>query len=255
MKTIWTEKEIEYLKNNYSNKKSEEIMSFLSNKSLNQIRRKASDFGLKKMITRSKADMTFLLNFDNPIVLYWWGFITSDGCINERSIIIAVHENDINHLKKFCELSKSKISKSTRINSWHKEPYTMVRTAIEDKYTLPIIKETLKIKNQKTYNPLDVSIFLNKNRLIYFLAGLIDGDGYIGNAISIKCHPNWHQEFLKIKDSLLKFYNIDSSVTIQKDGWLVLRICGKKQLLSIYEMIKNKIPYMERKWFKLSNVN
>lgn len=255
MRKIWTDEEIAFLKENYAKLKTDEILKVLTNKTNDQLRYKAKDFKLKKEITKSKSDMTFLENLNDPEACYWWGFILADGCFNDLSLIISIHENDKQHLEKFCKKAKSKIISSTRINDFSKELYTMVRTTLSDKYTLERIRTRFKIKPQKTYNPFDINELCEKDRILYFLAGIIDGDGYIAvrnnRAISIKVHPNWTQEYKLISAKIKQYFNLKSSVSHNKDGWLVFRMTKTMDIIDLFKYIKDKVPYMERKWDKL----
>lgn len=261
---IWSQEETDFLVKNYTNLKTDELLKVLKNKTNDQLRWKAKEFGLIKKVSKSKSDIRFLEDFDNKESLYWWGFITADGCFNceNKTLIIAAEEKDGFHIEKFCKLSNSHISKSTRINDWHKTPYTMVRTAITDKFTVSRLIEKLKIKPQKTYNPFDLTVFLTKDRLAFFMAGLIDGDGYIAYAensvcIKIKCHPNWEENFKYISNSLKEFYDINSSIGFVKDGdkkWLVLTISPTTSVLKLYNLIKLDCPILERKWKNLDKI-
>ncbi len=263
MKTVWTPEQTAFLKANYETMKTKELLATLTDKSNDQLRWKAKEFKLKKRVTRSKGDMTWLEDFDSPETCYWWGFITADGCINHRQLIVAVHERDEGHLSKFCKKTGTNISRSTRANPWNPNGYTMVRTCVEDMFTLPKLKETLKIQPRKTYNPLDLNPFMTPSRLAYFMAGLIDGDGYLAInlqgkksvvAVSIKVHPNWTSTFQRLSDKMKEFYGIDSSITHTKEGWVVLKIHKRWHILELYHMINGRVPRMDRKWSPLEEI-
>lgn len=260
MRTVWTAEQIAFLKANYETMKTRELLVTLTDKSSDQLRWKAKEFKLRKRVTRSKADMTWLEDFDNPETCYWWGFITADGCINHRQLILAVHERDEGHLQKFCDKCGSQLSRSTRTNPWHTEPYTMVRTAVEDRFALARLKTVLSIKPRKTYNPLDVSVFCKPNRLAYYMAGLVDGDGniYCGSdstvSIRVKVHPNWTNAFHLLCSGLEQFYGISASVSFTKDGWVLICLAKMRHIVRLYDLIDGKVPYMDRKWKTLDTV-
>ncbi len=257
MKKIWTPEQIEFLKKNYATLKTDEILKVLTDKNNDQLRWKAKEYKLQKTVTRSKSDIRFLEDFDNLESLYWWGFITADGCFCKNSLIIQLNSRDGAHLKKFSDKINANLIYRNRFNSFSGQPETIARVSVSDKFTILKLKEKLKITAQKTYNPFDISIFCSKERLIYFFAGMVDGDGHINSGrnarISIKVHPNWKTNFELISKGLKEFYQIDSNVKINNAGWLVLDIYRICNLQKLYSMIQN-VPFMERKWSPLANL-
>jgi hypothetical protein len=255
MKSIWTIEQIEFLKNNYEKLKTPELLKFLTDKNNDQIRWKAKQFNLTKKISRTKTNAYFLEDFNNPESCYWWGFITADGCINNKQLILSVHERDADHLKLFSNKCNSNIKYVTRINHWSKKSYTMARTVINDKFLLTRLKNKLKILPRKTYNPFDISIFLTYENLYFYLTGLIDGDGCIchnkySRSIKIKLHPSWTNNYINISNKLKEFYDITSYVRIDKNGWLIFSIYKIKDIEKILNTVKDTIPILKRKWFK-----
>lgn len=261
MRPIWTDEQVTFLKANYATMKTAELLKVLTDKTNDQLRWKAKMFKLQKRVTQSKADMTWLEDFDSPETCYWWGFITADGCINDRSLIVAVHERDEIHLKRFCIKANTNISRSTKPNDWSGELYTMVRTALSDKYTLERLRARLKIRPRKTYNPLNISEFFTPNRLCYWLAGYIDGDGHIGVmpqhntvTIRIKVHSNWKPVLEQISNKMLQLYGIESKVWLSKEGWACMSMSKKRHIVRLYDLIEKKVPFMDRKWTKLDSI-
>ena len=260
-KTIWTKEETEFVKNNYETMKQDEILKFLNEKTKDQLRWKAKNLKLKKQVSRSKSKIELLLDLTSPEICYWWGFITADGCFSEKQLILAAEEKDESHLKKFADKFNCNISSSTRINYWTKKPYTMKRVALRDYFMLPIIKERFEIETRKTYNPFNINEFMSQDKILFFLAGLTDGDGYLEfkkskwYTISIKTHPNWSNNFKLIKQSLMEHYGIESHIRYTKEGWVVFSINRKKHIQFLFEKIKDNVPYMERKWGKIKLEN
>lgn len=254
MKSIWTVDQIEFLKKNYEILKTPELLKVLMDKNNDQIRWKAKQYNLTKKVSKTKTNANFLKDFDNVESCYWWGFITADGCITNKQLIISIHEKDKDHLKVFCDKANSNMKYVSRINNWHKNSYTMVRTVINDKFLLSELIQTLDIKPQKTYNPFNIDTFLTYNRLPFFLAGLIDGDGCIchnkkSRSIRIKTHSSWKENFEKISIKLKEFYGIISYVNINKYGWVVLSIYRIKDFNLLLNLVNNKVPIMKRKWY------
>lgn len=258
MKKIWTQEQERYLLENYELVKTKILISVLKDKTNDQIRWKAKSLNLKKKVSKTKTDGSFLENFDNPESLYWWGFLTADGCFTDKQIIFSLEKSDDQYVKYFAEKAGSKVKYVTRKNSWHIEPYTMARTVINDKFLIKRLADRLKIVPQKTYNPFDVSVFLEKNRLCYYLAGIIDGDGHIelkdNWRIRIKVHKNWKDNFDLIKDALKLHYNINSTSRISTKDWLEFSIYRKDSIKILYNLIKDSVPIMARKWARINQI-
>lgn len=256
MRTIWCQEEINYLIKNYEFHKTPKLLSVLKGKTRDQIRWKARDLGLRKKVSSTKTDCSFLENFDNPETLYWWGFLTADGCITSKQIVFSLEESDKDYVIKFANRCNSNVKYVTRINSWHKKPYTMARTVVNDKFIISRLIDKLKIVPQKTYNPFDVSPFLTKERLIYFIAGLIDGDGHIyckpkDCCIKIKVHFNWHNAFNLLADRLNEFYGFHFMSRISSHGWATLSLYRKDDMKTMLNLLRGKVPIMDRKWDKI----
>lgn len=249
----WTEEQTKFLIENYEKMKTNELMVVLTDKTNDQIRWKAKEFKLNKQVTKSKKDITWLENLDDPNSLYWWGFITADGCITDRQLIISISKKDQDHLSIFANKINSSISQIHRINEWNPKGSELVRVAVDDKRTITRIRHRFSIIDKKTYNPFDLSEFFTQNRLKYFICGLIDGDGYIDNINKnavIKIHPNWINTLVELKNHLKLFYNISSTTSLNKEGWAILRISvsGCKHLKHI---VSDSVPLMERKWNRI----
>ena len=251
MKKIWTEKEVEFLIAHYDTMKTDELIKNLNNKNNNQIRWKAKEYKLKKKISKTKKDISFLEDLDKPENCYWWGFIAADGCFNSKQLIIALAEKDKDHLNKFAQKTKAKMTKSFSINSYNPLGHIMYRVTINDNYIIPSLLARFNILPRKTYNPFNITEFMTESRLCFFLAGLIDGDGHISKhqyVIDIKMHPNWKHKLEEISHNLLKNYDIASYISTTKDGWVILKIPKKDNISKLKNLIYNKIPLLERKW-------
>lgn len=254
-KQKWTTEEEKILIENYENMKTRDLMVLLSNKSNDQIRWKAKDYKLNKKVTRSSKDITWLENLDSPETCYWWGFITADGCITKKQLILSISVEDKQHLQRFSDLTNCEIKDVYRENGWNPNGYTMSRIAINDYFSLERIRERFSISDKKTYNPLKLDEFFTTTNLKYFIVGLIDGDGHVDSYnknIKIKIHPNWSSTLQNISKLLLEHYSIPSSITMTKDGWVILTITAKGSKLLKALIQFEDIPYMKRKWDRIT---
>ena len=253
-KSIWSLEEIEILKSNYEYTKTHQLIEMLNNKTNDQIRWKAKTYKLHKKVSTSTQNMNFFENIENPLNCYWWGFFTADGCFNEKSFIISIDYSDINHLEKLAKLLNANIQKVNQINSWNPNGHTMARIALEDIFTISRLRQRFKLLSQKTYNPFNIEEFLTQDKILYFLAGIIDGDGYItkmGNSIKIKCHKNWYDNFKLIQNKIKDNFNIDSTLYICSKGWTNFGINKQKHCKIFKKLIQNSIPLLTRKWDRI----
>lgn len=107
-----------------------------------------------------------------------------------------------------------------------------------------------------------MKIFLNENCLIYFLIGVIDGDGYIGLSYTKKkgtrknliicSHSSWYDTWIIIKNKCSEYYGITMSCKIHDKGYVKIGIYDTKSHKTLINYLNN-IPYMKRKWDKLKN--
>lgn len=252
-KHIWSNEEINILVQNYSISTFHKMKELIPTKTVDQMRWRAVHMGLRKSVTTSSTDLSFLYDVDNPESLYWWGFLMADGHFGEKQLILSVHERDIQHLELFANKCNSKVYCCTKINDWHKEPYTMGRTCITNKPQLSELREKFSIPRQKTYEPPDLSIFYESHRLKYFLIGLIDGDGTIvpNGSIKIRIHKNWYDTMLVLSEKLLNLYDIKSKTILTNSPRVYsLTTLGVKESVKLFNILEKDIPLMQRKWSK-----
>jgi hypothetical protein len=253
-KTRWTTEEENVLRLNYEYVKNSELTFLLPNKTERQIYRKANHLNLFKKISKSKGDITWLENLDSPETCYWWGFITADGCFSDhtKSIIISLAWKDKDHLQLYTDKTKSKISKIFNKGCYKDGGDWFARTSTLDKLVFNRLKQRFNIVPKKTYNPFDITEFMGVDKLKYFLAGLIDGDGHINKqskSIQIKIHRNWEKQLIQISDNLLLNYSIRSiTKTCDQSTYLILH---KHETLKLKELIVGNCPIMSRKWDKV----
>ena len=251
---VWTTDETEFLKSNYADKKTEYILANLNNKTKDQIRWKAKEFKLSKKVTCSKKDLSFLEDLTIPENCYWWGMILADGCFTETQLILSLGLKDKDHLQIFANKINSKMNMVFKINDWNPDGYYMARVAANDRFIISRIRERFSISNKKTYTPFNIDEFMIKERLLYFLAGIIDGDGSVsitGNAINIKCHPNWLPKFEQISIALQNLFQIESKTKINRDGWMVFTIQGHENCRNLKKLLGTHCPLLMRKWERI----
>jgi hypothetical protein len=277
MKDIWTKEEQEIIRNLYISNNMKDIKSFLPNRTYAAIQSKASLLGLKKRIFPSK-DESF---FDTPNIInsYISGFLAADGCItkDKQRIVINISEKDIELLYSIVNLTKytGKIYKRTfkyNIPNYHdrtKPNYTGISkmASVHISKAARWIDNLEKIWNitpQKTYT-LRPPNLIEKDYILAFIAGIIDGDGCIRNlknfpkvsAISIyligtKALMEWIKNFV---DNIAP-PNITRQANLTKtthDNIYRYAIHGFRVYLLGKKILNLKLPLLNRKWEKVKN--
>lgn len=190
---------------------------------------------------------------ETPESFYWLGFLIADGSFYDNRFELSLAEKDKEHLEKFAnfigfnkELAYRKKTKSYRL-------------MFSNKNSIPIVMDKYGIIRNKTYNPIDFSIFEKypKELIMSMLIGIIDGDGNIqknrsSNAftIDISSHRLWVDFYNNLIDSLkicARIKNYNSKPTIQS-----IKISKKEEINILYKYIKlNELPILNRKWFEI----
>lgn len=188
---------------------------------------------------------------DSNFVWYWLGFIAGDGCIENDYLKINLHKNDEEHLRVLALFLKTKISYTSK-------GYPMI--SVGDSCGMGDFKSKIGYNGSaKTYNPLNIDYNISEDMMLSFIVGLIDADGCIELAktnkvkqIKIECHNSWLENLEKIGSFLKDRFDIKSVCTTTSRGYALFRITGHKNALFLREeILKLKIPYLNRKWDKI----
>lgn len=121
--SVWTNEDLEFLKNNYNKLTKKEIADIL-NKTSCAVQLKANRLGLKKD-EKYHYNKSFFKEIVNPSQAYWLGFIYADGYITANktktkySIGIELNVNDYEHLKKFNNSIEGNVPVTSRIRNGH----------------------------------------------------------------------------------------------------------------------------------------
>lgn len=182
MRTIYTNKQLQYLRDNYDKKSYREIANELGFTE-RQVRSKINSMGLTK---RRKFNDTYFNNINSPNQAYWLGFIFADGYIVDNSRLgtyelgMELHINDRYILE---ELNKDLGEQHIILNKHSYKEFNgysyETDSSVIRVYSKKIVKdlERHNIVPNKTY----CSEFPKCNDLYFFdfLRGFCDGDGCI----------------------------------------------------------------------------
>lgn len=256
----WSEKQLELLKYHWQYSNMKTLLEIFPNRTYNSLMLQAKRIGVKSLIKRKrKGSLKFLdeLNCENSY--YWWGFIMADGHLSaEGDLVISLSIKDLNHLQELADIIGCSIKINQSITSYSVSKFCTLR--IKDLTFGKKWYDLLSMVSQKTYNPPNLKYFYKKEYLIYFLIGLIDGDGSIWRsrvtktskgsiALRLEMHSSWEETLKDLSSKIKEFYDIDFNVKINSKGFVKMEISSKDHLIKLYEYTKNKnIKPLERKW-------
>ena len=258
----WTKEEDDLLKFHWENSDMETLLNTFPTRTYSQMMNKARLLKVTSKVERKRqGSLKFLDNLTSKSA-YWWGFIMADGHLSPRGeLYICLSGKDKDYLKVLAEHLKCKMTLRIKFGGFSKENSEFVDLRIQDKKFQEKWYSILEYTNPKTYNPPKLDIFYTKDLLIYFLIGLIDGDGsiWISNqtetnhgsiALRIEVHPNWKDRFIELFSKIEELYGIRFNIKTSNKGYVKAEIASRKDLEKLYMYIDN-CDYMTRKWDKV----
>jgi len=157
------------------------------------------------------VNQEFFNKIDTEEKSYWLGFITADGSVTDRSLIIKLCSKDRNHLIKFLKSIKSQhvIYDITRIVNNKKQ--TQCGVGVNSIKLVDGLNNLGVMQNKSLIiKPCNK---VSDNLIRHYWRGIIDGDGYIsydrrnkswkigltGNKYIVEGFCHWIQHFIKTK--------------------------------------------------------
>lgn len=271
-----TIEKINFIKNNeekicqmyidgYSSRKIQEKLS-ISQRSILRVLKKCNIASrtLSDSISIYSLDENIFEKIDSHEKAYWIGFLAADGCVTSGNLKLVLSKKDHNHVEEFKKFLKS----NHKIHSF--EIKMSDSSVVKNKNKL-YYSSSLSIRNSKIIKDLEkYSIIPNKTYSLIFgknipkkfinsyMAGLIDGDGFIniskrgitiGLITNINCAVEFQKELinnLNIRNNKLSFRQDCPSVAL-------IRFSGKK-VFDIGQFLYKDTPiYLERKRDKILN--
>lgn len=250
MKSIFSQSDIDFLKEYYDKKQYSEIATELGYTE-RQIRGKINNMGLTKL---RKFDKKYFHSIDTNEKAYWLGFIYADGCVicnperRNYELSIQLNKNDDYILSKLSE----------NIGGNHKLKYIHSRkefngykyetdSCILRVYAKQIVDDL--INNGVVPDKTNQRDFPECNEyFVAFLRGFLDGDGCIyiqsnKNLIMVN-FTNSNYEFLNYLNNQLKNQmNISGNMYKEKDKKYRLIIYRKKDVKILLDNIYSDLSY------------
>lgn len=181
-----------------------------------------------------------------PSSAYWIGFLYADGCIYHNTIVLTLHEKDIEHLNKFNRFLEG------NINIRYVKTMKAYTFAFNSLYMINKLK-SYNITSNKTFTCIPSDTLKNNKD---FWRGVIDGDGHIsissgigidkrirprielcGNLQTIECYRNFvHTNICKFENKI----GVHSSI-------FRIQTSGEKAFNISQYVYKNSEIFLDRK--------
>lgn len=260
-RTKWSNDEIKYLIKNFPTVEKNIIINNLHNKTWKTIERKAQYLGLKrKWRTELGKNLIKLLN-DDPITLYWIGFLLADGHFSKKGELSCslsiIDKEHLIKLSNYLELTNNITylkSRKNKLNTKIINSGEQILFKVGNYFYVNKIKEKFNITNTKTYDPPELK-FLNSTQLLSLFIGFIDGDGYINNrpGIKISLHKNWVNILLLFHNALEQKLQKNIALPFVKGNTTIWNLGNFSTIkfLKIFALC-NQLPLLERKWGKIN---
>ena len=187
---IWTDDELDFLKNNYMTLSRVEMAKKL-NKKKSSIDSKMKTLNLKRgKVRKYSVNEKFFEVIDTEEKAYWLGFIFADGCVldrklpngnkNGKKLKISLKRSDKKHLEKLNECINSDYPIKNKVSKIKQVEYPTAEISISNTEFVNYLIEQ-NVEPRKTYKN-KVPIICN-DLMRHFIRGYVDGDGYIGRIV------------------------------------------------------------------------
>lgn len=261
MSKIWSDEEINILKEKYGTITKRELLGFLPGRTFHSITWQASKYRLKTNMSISNRHTKINHNFfaiPNPINSYYAGLFAADGNIKKTTPYCTLNQKDINVLEKFKQHIEYTGKITKRTNSKKKINFC---------YSVSITSQNITDDLYKNFNIIPQKSLilqpphkLDNYQSLCFIIGYIDGDGWISIVKTKKRKPYILIGLLGTKKMCEWIKNIFGvgSVFLRKDckNTIYKYVVSHNNAINIINKLKN-IKELDnirfsRKWDKIN---
>lgn len=247
----WTEEKINLLKKSYKDLSKVEIQKLFPNHKWRTLQNISNFLGVKREyseIRNGKIENLFNGSYES---YYWLGLIATDGYISkDGELKVELSLKDYDYLKNFSEFIESSIYKYPPYKSSKPNSKGTCRVKVKDINLGVKLRNLLKVNGKKTYNSISIDFIKDKDSLISFLCGYIDGDGTINKYgdIKIDSHKN-NYEFMDNFGRRLVEENIINKYSLTTYENMVRINISRTDSYNLKKYSKAlSLPTMVRKW-------
>lgn len=243
----YSQKELDFLKHNYSTYGGKYCQSFLKNRSIAAINAVARRLGLRVINKKIHPDLqaVSIKNFKNinKNVAYFLGYFWADGYIhnyvsnniNNWKIVLEIQEDDaVIILPIMNKLGKWSIQKRKRKNNWNKT--WSFTTNNKDLFNFLLEND---YKNKSVIEPTKILNLLTEKLKVYFWKGYIDGDGslgLVGRGAYFELASTYDYKYIEF-EKFISNYNVK--------GKIYKQISKRNHKSSVYKLYGKKILNLE----------
>lgn len=254
--TTWSEKDKEFLKNNYKKYTYKQLSSILG-RSPSAIQHKVSQFGLSKTDFSNKKkefNDSYFHIIDSEEKAYWLGFISADGTINNYhsgsyGFKLALQESDSDILQMFLDCISAKFDMKHTESKKNGKIYKGCEVSFRSKeFVLDLLQYISYNKTKKMNIP-----HIDERYIKHYIRGFIDGDGcfYINKKNkNKKCFEMiaYNEIILRDIQSVFLKNNIMSKIYTKQNGNKKLGVYENKSLIELYHYLYDDATiFMKRK--------
>jgi hypothetical protein len=124
-----------------------------------------------------RLDETFFDTIGTEDQAYWLGFLTADGTIGDKFVLLALQEKDIDHLYKFTSSLCSEHPVALKENTLQGKAYRCGEVHIGSTRLVAALKR-LGVGKRKSFTVCPCE-FVPDHLLSHYWRGVFDGDGFI----------------------------------------------------------------------------
>lgn len=267
MRKNWTNKEIEYLKDNYLIKSYQELADNLD-RSKSAVQCKISKLGLLKSYPSYKKVLNsdYFENIDTEEKAYWLGFICADGCVsynkstNTYSFKITLQAKDKDFLSRFIKAIDGEFDvnlKTTKVKfNGVYQVYKICEVCFKDK---KFTSDLLKYFSTNKTDYLRIPQQIPSNLIRHFIRGFSDGDGcfYCNLEKNKKAFEIVGKCYEMLDDIKNEFHNVNINSKIykkRKTNWK-LGVYGLQDLINLESYLyRGATIFMQRKYDKSQEI-
>lgn len=246
---IWSEDQIEYIKNDYILNHSTTKIAKEFTTSPQSIRKVLRENNIR-VLTLSELNQlgyprnsNFFSIINTPEKAYWLGFLYADGYIStSNEIRINLQSQDEQHIQKFYDAISAdnhtiKYSKKVVAEKTYTQAYANVR----DKKMVDDLNKLGCVNNKSLILTFPSEDQVPARYLSHFIRGYFDGDGSLHFTQSGKAKtPNYRINFLGTEDFLIgvrKFFQKEKLCLEKRGNIYSFSISGNKQVEAALKLI------------------
>lgn len=199
---------------------------------------------------------------------YMLGFIASDGCVDDKHLIIGLKSTDVEILEKFKKELQFTGNLHTRTiySKQTNKTYNSSCLYVSSKYMVERLNQLGIVRNKSM--KLERFDFIPQEYELDFIRGYFDGDGSVGAQlpkskraqtetiqIRVRICSGSYKILEYIRDTLMK-YGFNTKTIVKRGNKTLFEICysTKESLLFFEKVYNSESLYLQRKYDKFSEL-